>query len=484
LTVIAFYVINIALILILWYSNLYVNKFAFTLLSAVEILCSGACYLPHIFNIRRRIRKRNRSIVMSIMMDENGKFLNFPPPTRPILSEHRSQSLYNMFCFWKALEDQIERDNERRKQIESAFETSQQSQSQNPQVPGGLLRKQTLEMKNEEPYIREQKKKEAEKFLNEFSRVAGISLQPCSVNTRVENGCSIMSPPPSSPAVSSASASISKLASLPSKQETETNSFLLKINELNIDELELYEQWSLGTLGWALFFKLWMTLCFYFLQGFTYLSETVNESANSVFPDISWALATIILFQIARTICIDIGFLINSKFPRKLENRYFAQFGIQMLFYFFYRNLFIGIGSWAGTIVLTVIVLLTRILGYPLYMIESVYRFRFETMKAYVAQRNWLRVLLPLFDESTNSYDQYVEDTCVEYYYDEVAAYYSLFTTVFFLLMAKYVLTYNIGKILKTLLGFVLMMSVKYSTLYSIIYRLRTSSNYSIDTYL
>ena len=49
----------------------------------------------------------------------------------------------------------------------------------------------------------------------------------------------------------------------------------------------------------------------------------------------------ILFFQIVRLTLSNALMAVNAKFPSHLELAYFAQFAVQMLFSFYYRNLFV-----------------------------------------------------------------------------------------------------------------------------------------------
>jgi hypothetical protein len=53
------------------------------------------------------------------------------------------------------------------------------------------------------------------------------------------------------------------------------------------------------------------------------------------------AFVFIVVFQLCRAIFINVLIVINAKLPSFLESAYFAQFAVQTMFFFYYRNLFI-----------------------------------------------------------------------------------------------------------------------------------------------
>ena len=96
-----------------------------------------------------------------------------------------------------------------------------------------------------------------------------------------------------------------------------------------------------------------MLLVWFFLQGFIAVvgPRGVSSNTGSSNDDCNFgckikqtleAALVIIIFQLARTILVNVLIIINSKLPEFLEQSYFAQFAIQMQFFFYYRNLFIS----------------------------------------------------------------------------------------------------------------------------------------------
>jgi len=216
-----------------------------------------------------------------------------------------------------------------------------------------------------------------------------------------------------------------------------------------------YHQWILSTFIWAMVFKIVLTLFWFFLQGFIQLQKSYYTPISSTNSDADCnlgcrinqsivAFAFIVAFQLFRTIFINLLIVINSKLPTFLEHAYFAQFAVQTMFFFYYRNLFITFSDWNTTIVLNIVVFIFNIIIYPVNMSRPSYNFRFRTLKRWISGKKFLSCLIPVVDGDVITYEKFTKDLAVEYYYDKVSDYYSLITFVLFLTIYKFGLSiYN-----------------------------------------
>ena len=78
-------------------------------------------------------------------------------------------------------------------------------------------------------------------------------------------------------------------------------------------------------------------------------------------------------------------------------------------------------------------------------MSSAMYNFRFKKIKKFIQTRApILSFIIPVVDGDVVSYEQFVKDLSVEYYYDKIAGYYSLFTFVIFAALLRFVFySYN-----------------------------------------
>ena len=88
---------------------------------------------------------------------------------------------------------------------------------------------------------------------------------------------------------------------------------------------------------------------------------------------------------------------------------------------------------------ISVVVFIITILIYPFNMSRTCYNFRFRTLKHFIQNKvPFLKFLVPVVDGDLKSYDQFVTELSVEYYYDKISGYYSLVTFVLFLALFRY----------------------------------------------
>jgi hypothetical protein len=95
--------------------------------------------------------------------------------------------------------------------------------------------------------------------------------------------------------------------------------------------------------------------------------------------------------------------------------------------------------------VLSLVVFIVTVIIYPFNMSTTVYNFRFKKIKSWIQRyAPFLSFIIPVVDGDIVSQEQFVKDLSVEYYYDKIAGYYSLFTFVIFVSLLRFVFySYN-----------------------------------------
>jgi len=207
-----------------------------------------------------------------------------------------------------------------------------------------------------------------------------------------------------------------------------------------------YEQWSVTTLIFALAFKLVMAITWILLQGFIASNDQNFRKPQSIAGGIlAIALIVVFLFAILRITFINVLVVINSKLPAALESAYFAYFAVQMMFFLYYRYLFLTVKDWGMTFLLLGLVLAMQFVLYPLYMTKTAYNFRFHVIKNWILSKHpkLSFLIIPAIDGDLVTYEQWTMDLSIEYYWDQLAEYYSLVMFVIFVTLKKFLYTYN-----------------------------------------
>ncbi|EGG23627.1 hypothetical protein DFA_05761 [Cavenderia fasciculata] len=152
------------------------------------------------------------------------------------------------------------------------------------------------------------------------------------------------------------------------------------------------------------------------------------------------ALLSIVLFHASRLMLMGVSNILNRLLsPRELT--YFTFFQFPLMFFLYYRNLFLNINSWGITVLVSLVLFVFDIAYYPLHMTKRYWIFRHQQLAIYLEKRGttsrifrWLRVAL---DDPNPSYEQHICKLSVEYYYDKMAEYTSIVTMVVFLSLIR-----------------------------------------------
>eukprot|EP01119_Soliformovum_irregulare_P015695 TRINITY_DN4454_c0_g1_i1.p1 TRINITY_DN4454_c0_g1~~TRINITY_DN4454_c0_g1_i1.p1 ORF type:complete len:563 (-),score=114.82 TRINITY_DN4454_c0_g1_i1:1-1689(-) len=209
--------------------------------------------------------------------------------------------------------------------------------------------------------------------------------------------------------------------------------------------LQKFEPWTATTMCWALAFKACMVAVWYYLQGFVIFFQYIQVEAThfSGVLAIIMAALSIIVFTISRIVWINILVGINAKLPNFLESAHFAPFALQITFFLYYRNLFVTFKDWPTTIATNTAVFLLQLILYPVQMLPKVFIFRHKTFPAFLSRYPILKLLAPIL-EGKITYEQFVMNLSVDYYYDQISEYFSLITFVGYFGLIKHVFSYNL----------------------------------------
>ncbi|GAM24361.1 hypothetical protein SAMD00019534_075360, partial [Acytostelium subglobosum LB1] len=160
---------------------------------------------------------------------------------------------------------------------------------------------------------------------------------------------------------------------------------------------------------------------------------------NDLFSSPAMAFVAILVFHISRLLLSAFGHALNRLLKPK-EIRYFTYFQYPLMFFLYYRNLFLSINNWGITVLVSLVLFVIDFIYYPLHMTKRYWFFRHQGVINFLDRRprTWLWTFLRAFLEDKNpSYDQHVRDLSVEYYYDKMAEYVSIVTMVVFLSLLR-----------------------------------------------
>ncbi|KAN0022787.1 hypothetical protein ACTFIU_005524 [Dictyostelium citrinum] len=152
------------------------------------------------------------------------------------------------------------------------------------------------------------------------------------------------------------------------------------------------------------------------------------------------ALVSIVVFQASRIVLMGISNGLN-RLLKPTEIRYFTLFQFPLMFFLYYRNLFLNTNSWSITILISFVIFAIDIVYYPLHMTKKFWLFRHTTLISYLDKRASTSLIFRtarafLADENT-SYDKHIMNLSIEYYYDKMAEYISIVTMAAFLSLLR-----------------------------------------------
>lgn len=195
-----------------------------------------------------------------------------------------------------------------------------------------------------------------------------------------------------------------------------------------------WKNWFIIVLYQAVVVGTWI-----WLQGFTDLVIFQKEFDSSF-----GALASIVIFQTSKIILIGLCGFVNSLLPPTPFDSiaHFTLFQLQISFLLYYRTLFMSFSGWPQTILVALVTLVFDIGYYPIRMLFPLYNFRYVTLKIRAEVREYdkkyPRIFNFLFSE-TLTYEETTNITCIEYYYEKIAEYYSIISTVVFISILRQV---------------------------------------------
>jgi len=195
---------------------------------------------------------------------------------------------------------------------------------------------------------------------------------------------------------------------------------------------------SWGTLLWGFLYRILLFGIWAWLQFFTEFVVQLDVFRNSFF-----GILALCLYQLVRVIILKIMFALNDRLPAIKELKYFSQFAVPFMLYLYYRNIFLAINQWWVVIAVSVIVIITQFLLYPIQMSYYVYHLRFVTLKRKIegSGKKWRKALAEAIAPSDVDYEAYLTSLTVEYYFDEIATYISIVATFILFPIIRY--SYN-----------------------------------------
>lgn len=110
-----------------------------------------------------------------------------------------------------------------------------------------------------------------------------------------------------------------------------------------------YDPWDATVVGWAILFRILLLTVWFLLQVFSTVRFGVDGQSDE-YSILRSAVVRVLLFQVLRFASINLLIVINLKLPTSVEVYYFAQYAVQLLFYFYYRNIFLNYSSKLMTI--------------------------------------------------------------------------------------------------------------------------------------
>ncbi|KAN0004131.1 hypothetical protein ACTFIZ_010277 [Dictyostelium cf. discoideum] len=152
------------------------------------------------------------------------------------------------------------------------------------------------------------------------------------------------------------------------------------------------------------------------------------------------ALVSIVVFQASRIVLMGISNGLN-RLLKPGEIRYFTLFQFPLMFFLYYRNLFLNTNSWSITILISFVIFAIDIVYYPLHMTKKFWLFRHTTLISYLDKRAStslvFRIARAFLADQNTSYDKHIMNLSIEYYYDKMAEYISIITMAAFLSLLR-----------------------------------------------
>lgn len=189
-----------------------------------------------------------------------------------------------------------------------------------------------------------------------------------------------------------------------------------------------------------------------------YLFHWVEHSSEEGYDGAKtyFTIASIVIYPLSRVIWTQVLSSINSKLPDSLENNYFALFALQFTFFLYYRNILLELDcksflensiftlktAWGQVVGISFAALVCQLFLYPLQMSEKAYHVRAHQLPD-AMEKAGMKRLASLIRE-THSYEHYLTHLSVEYYYDAISAYFSLFSFVAYFASLKHLFVWNL----------------------------------------
>ncbi|EFA82508.1 hypothetical protein PPL_04196 [Heterostelium album PN500] len=159
------------------------------------------------------------------------------------------------------------------------------------------------------------------------------------------------------------------------------------------------------------------------VQYFKKLDQRMMDRSVVITPFL--ALVSIVVFHLSRLLLSGISNALN-RFLKPREIKYFTFFQFPMMFFLYYRNLFLSINSWGIAVLVSFALFAFDIFYYLLHMTKRYWFFRHQGLIDIFDRHpdsKFCRLLRNTLEDQNPSYDQHVRDLSVEYYYDKMAEY-------------------------------------------------------------
>ncbi|KYQ96808.1 hypothetical protein DLAC_04111 [Tieghemostelium lacteum] len=384
------------------------NRLAYSFVDAVVILLCALCYMLHV--IVHKIKKIYVYSDDQHFVDQKGKRR----------SKRRSQAwtknLSRFFCYYKRIDID---DADHFKQVSLAMSSPDDTirdgvdKNKNPSLKQVLFVQKLVSNRDS-----------GGKTLEEIE--AGGSAIELSTIKRQD----------SKPSLNSSSEFKTGFKRDEEGNISNTTRTVQKVEVTSQEYIELMPKYEISYRNFfcTVLYQFFVVLSWFWLHNFSILIRD-----KDLFRTPALALLSIVIFQVSRVILMGISGALNRLLKPK-EIQFFTYFQFPLMFFLYYRNLFLNTSSWAVTVLVSLVLFLIDVIYYPLQMTKKYWEFRNIHLLNFLDKRSsmWIfRLLRKILDDANPSYDRHVMRLSIEYYYDKMAEYISIITTVAFISLIR-----------------------------------------------
>ncbi|EGC28575.1 hypothetical protein DICPUDRAFT_51779 [Dictyostelium purpureum] len=243
---------------------------------------------------------------------------------------------------------------------------------------------------------------------------------------------------PSNPAHSFLSSSAFKETLKTDKQgNLQDSSFKTRTKTITAENYTLRPKYEISYRNYlsVVFYQLFVIGTWFWLHNFELFIREYNYFRTPFL-----ALFSIVVFQASRIVLMGISNGLN-RLLKPTEIKYFTLFQFPLMFFLYYRNLFLNTNNWGITVLISFVIFLIDVVYYPLHMTKKFWLFRHNTLVSYLDKKattsKIFRIARKMLADENPSYDKHIMNLSVEYYYDKMAEYISLVTMIAFLSLIR-----------------------------------------------